>query len=532
MLNSKALDSDTVICIKRRQKELWIDRSNGERLHGLTCGGAFRKDIHANFGTTDRIYQRVTVGTHHSATLPDYVLLKIFNFYVDNAYDEDDWHTLAHVCQTWRNVVFASPRRLRLRLLCTQGRAAKNMLDVWPALPILVKEHYFNLQLQGVNNVIDALTYNDLIYKINIQAVPSLLLEGIATVKEPFTVLTSLALQSNDESPPALPDSFFGGFVPRLQELNFDGIPSPVVGKLLLSANDLVSLRLWNIPNSGYIAPEEMVTSLSTLIKLKSLFLGFRSPLPRTDRDLESQHPPLPARVVLPALTSFHFKGDSEYLEDIIVRISAPLLDTITIRFFHQLIFDTPRLRDFIRHTEKFNAPHRLDVDFSRLRCRVTLYRKSGLAFHKALELGVSCAASDWQLSCLIDVCGCSLPPLPSLERLDIREGGVSQPRWRYAVDGEQWVELLRPFDTVKTLEISETFVGRVAPALKILGRRERATEVLPVLQDIFLEGPEPPGPVLEAIGQFVAVRRLSGQPVAIHHRESRRWWHMRGEIY
>jgi len=408
------------------------------------------------------------------------------------------------------------------------------MLDVWPALPIIVKDYYAeNLQLQGgVNNVIDALTYNDRICEISIQAVPSLLLEGIATIQKPFAALTSLALQSKDESPPAFPDSLLGGCVPRLQELSFDGIPSPAVGKLLLSANDLVSLRLWNIPHSGYIAPEDMVTSLSTLTKLKSLVLGFRSPLPRTDRDIESQPPPLPTRVVLPALTSFHFKGDSEYLEDTIARIDAPLLDTITIRLFHQLIFDTPRPRDFIRHTKKVNAPHRADVDFSRYRCRVTLLQRSGSAYHKILELGVSCAASDWQLSSLIDVCGSSLPSLLSIERLEIHEGRASQPQWKYDVEGEQWVELLRPFNTVKTLDISEMFIGRIAPALKVLARRERVTEVLPELQDIFLEGPQPPGPVQEAIGQFVAARRLSDRPVAIHHRERNRWWHMRGEIY
>ena len=99
------------------------------------------------------------------------------------------------------------------------------MLDVWPALPIIVKDYYAeNLQLQGgVNNVIDALTYNDRICEISIQAVPSLLLEGIATMKAPFAALTSLALQSKDESPPAFPDSFLGGCVPRLQELSFDG---------------------------------------------------------------------------------------------------------------------------------------------------------------------------------------------------------------------------------------------------------------------------------------------------------------------
>ena len=88
------------------------------------------------------------------------------------------------------------------------------------------------------------------------------------------------------------------------------------------------------------------------------------------------------------------------------------------------------------------------------------------------------------------------------------------------------------PFTTVTTLDISETFVGRVAPALQALARRESATEVFPALENIFLEGGPSPKPVYDAIGQFVAVRQLCGQPVAIHHRERGRYWHMRHEVY
>ena len=49
-----------------------------------------------------------------------------------------------------------------------------------------------------------------------------------------------------------------------------------------------------------------------------------------------------------------------------------------------------------------------------------------------------------------------------------------------------------------------ETFVGHVAPALQALARRESATEVLPALENIFLEGWPSPKPVYDAIGQFV----------------------------
>ena len=112
---------------------------------------------------------------------------------------------------------------------------------------------------------------------------------------------------------PALPDGFLGGSAPRLQSLELDSIPFPALPKLLLSATDLVHLTLWNIPHSGYISPEAIVTGLAVLANLKSLTIEFESPLSRPDR--ESRRPPPPTRTVLPALTRFEFQGVSEYLE-------------------------------------------------------------------------------------------------------------------------------------------------------------------------------------------------------------------------
>ena len=55
-------------------------------------------------------------------TLPDGPLLESFSFYVEGIYEACDlvevsgiklleaWCTLVHVCQRWRNLVFASPR--------------------------------------------------------------------------------------------------------------------------------------------------------------------------------------------------------------------------------------------------------------------------------------------------------------------------------------------------------------------------------------------------------------------------------------
>src|SRR6266852_5443496 len=93
--------------------------------------------------------------------LPDEVLLEIFDFYVVmspwHSFKAriEAWQSLVHVCRRWRSVVLGSPRRLNLRLYCTPETPAKNKLDVWPALPIIVEGHM--ALSPATNNIIEVL---------------------------------------------------------------------------------------------------------------------------------------------------------------------------------------------------------------------------------------------------------------------------------------------------------------------------------------------------------------------------------------
>jgi hypothetical protein len=67
----------------------------------------------------------------------------------------------------------------------------------------------------------------------------------------------------------------------------------------------------------------------------------------------------------------------------------------------------------------------------------------------------------------------------------------------------------------VKNLRLSKEFVPGIAAALQELVG-DRITEVLPSLENIFVNGLEPSEPFQENIGQFVAARQLSGHPITI----------------
>jgi hypothetical protein len=84
-------------------------------------------------------------------------------------------------------------------------------------------------------------------------------------------------------------------------------------------------------------------------------------------------------------------------------------------------------------------------------------------------------------------------------------------------MEDTQWLDLLHLFTSVKNLDLYATSVPFIAPALQELSG-ERVTEVLPTLKTLFLQGPQPSGPVKEAIGKFIAARQLAGCPVTVRH--------------
>jgi hypothetical protein len=203
-------------------------------------------------------------------------------------------------------------------------------------------------------------------------------------MQDPFPALTNLLLRSRSEIAQVIPNSFLGGSAPRLRELTLDNIAFSGLRKLLSSATHLVELDLWRVPHSCYISPEAMVTCLSTLTRLERLRLKFQSPQSGPDR--ESRRPLPLARSVLPALTYFRFKGVSGYLEDFVARIDAPMLDNLDISFFQQLIFDTPKLPQFISRTPNLKAHDEACVVFSDSGVRIAPVRRLVSGFRIDLE--------------------------------------------------------------------------------------------------------------------------------------------------
>ena len=379
--------------------------------------------------------------------LPDDVLLETFDFYVDHM-DEiyrltgslkrsmERWIRLAHVCRRWRSVIFQAPRRLNLRLICTDTTPARETLDIWPPLPLIIDG--CPVWMESADNINAALEHNDRVCRISLNCEH---LEYVAAaIHKPFPRLTKLVIITNYA--PILPDSFLGGTAPRLREILLHHVPFPGLPKLLLSTTHLVRLNLYGILSSGYFPPEALATSLSALTSLKFLRLEFVDPRPRPALESRRLPPPPLTRSILPSLTGIRFYGASEYLEEIFARIEAPGLDELFITFFNEILFDTPQLFQFISRRPALRAPEQGYIAFNSLAIAVRLTSQTSGSGDGPGILGmrIPCTASDWQLSSLEQICTSSLPPVSTLEDLYIPEDsrdhvGKTMSRTRYGMN-------------------------------------------------------------------------------------------------
>jgi hypothetical protein len=386
--------------------------------------------------------------------LPDDILLDIFDFYqredqptLGDFTKKPTWFTLVHVNRRWRNVVFASTRRLDLKLVCTTRTPVKKKLDIWPALPIVISQ--YDPGMAGVHNIISALKHNDRICGINLYSVSESVLEKIfAAMQQPIPTLKYLRLVPRPIRVGVLviPDSFLGGSAPHLRSLQLDGVEFRGLSKLLSSTSGLVTLSLSNIHH--FVSPDQH--------ELQSA--SSQRPLPSTRFDF-------------PALTRFEFKGYSQYLKDMIARVNAPILDDLSITLLYNSISRSsiPRLTPLISCPLNLKAPDDALIVFRHNILLVIFRSQTTTSSHEVLRLEIINACS--VLSSLALVCGLSLPPLPTVKRLYL----MFAPYHRRQVWDAKWLNLLYPFTALKELYLSEE-VGPVS---------EGEIKVLPTLQNI-----------------------------------------------
>jgi hypothetical protein len=410
-----------------------------------------------------------------------------------------------HVCQRWRYLVFALPGHLNLRLECTIGTPTREMLDIWPAFPIVVTDEEYSMS--GVDNIIAALEQRDRVCRIRLADIPCWKMDMfVPAMLGPFPALEGIVL-CTEESGMVAPDSFLGGSAPQLQWLTFHSIPFPALPTLLSSTRNLVQLELSGIPRSGYIPPDVIVTCLSAMPGLSHLRFQFDSPHSFPNGE-SRRHPPL-ARSTLPALRELIFGGINEYFEDLVSRIDTPVIRKLEIVFFHRHFYEFSQLSRFINRVEVFKSPTHAKIRHYHFEAEVSAGLGTGTDEPARLLLGISCGEQHLRLRYLVQVCSSSLLPFSNVGSLAISSvDQLQHPQWGPTAEDFLWLDLLHSFSAVKVLDIDKNSLTPVAYTLEEVVE-ERTAEIFPAIRDLSIGGHLPSGPVLRAIEEFATARGL-----------------------
>ena len=440
-------------------------------------------------------------GSRQAATikiLPDEIFREIFALCMPDPYTDKHmriWQRLMQVCKRWREIIYASPRYLNLHLCCTNGTPFRKNLGYWPAFPISIvyhlPNHDFLFPLEDDDHDIEliaALKRPDRVHRINLDTTTSVVEDVVAVMQVPFPVMTHLEFSGPSVEVPVLPGGFLGRSAPCLQHLHLNHIPFPELPTLLLSARDLVSLQLDCIPLTGYISPEAMVVGLAGLTRLRTLRIEIQFPIPPSEQTTRRTDSPMMA--VLPALTQFEFRGESEYLEPLVAQIDTPRVEDISIEYSVEEI-QASQLSRFIGRTlaanlklAQFKGAEATFLD-DVVSIKLEVEREGGhpRAGHSVTILG---RGSDSQILFMTHVLSQLDAMLSKVEIFSV--GGIPVQFGRQDnMDRTEWLELLHLFPAVEGMFVYMEMTRHIACALEDIAE-ELVTEVLPALHLICLE--------------------------------------------
>ena len=436
--------------------------------------------------------------SHRSATkidiLPDEVLLEIFDsvrtlFEIHN-HLVWEWHRLVHVCRRWRQIIFASPLRLNLQLLCTYGTPVRKSLDCWPPFPLVVDygyHPYFGdspgpLSADEKDSILAALEQRHRVRHVDLSVWYLDLEKLIPVMEKPFPVLTYLRLASEYLDGPFIPRELLGGSAPPcLREITLTRIPIPTLPHLISSASGLVKLRLSVILSESIPTPEAMAACLATLIRLE--YFSFEL----YERMYPSPSPPPGTRVVLPALTSFIFNGPSPYLADLVAQINAPRVNLIDIQYACGLDFQATELSTFIGYSN-IRPSHfgHAKIYIEDEKVSLKLYPKINLVPSIAILVSSMFRGQYAQVVNLALLLRKTSTIVSDVIHLEI-DSELDGPEEDKALDDIRWLDLFHPFISLESLRVSSRFAKSVAKEMTVGMATD--TQVLPALNSTSLEG-------------------------------------------
>jgi hypothetical protein len=474
-------------------------------------------------GPSRRAQEATSNRSHSIHILNNDALLNIFYLYrldIPDEEDDDDgttttywdrerwWYKLAQVCRQWRYLILASPSQLDLQLVCTYGTPVADMLAHSPPLPLII--FYLDTDIQTTaedeNGILLSLEHRDRVRRIGLSMPASSLQKIIMALDDQFPVLERMYIHSEEDGGLILPKTFQA---PLLRHLSLRHAAIPIASPLLMTTTGLVTLLLLTIPSCTYFPPSYILTRLSLMPQLEWLSICFCSPIPNRDVRMQLLGIPTTTHVTLPNLRWFEFNGVSAYLEGLLSRVTAPVLNKLQINFFNQLTFNIPSLLQFL-HTSESIVFDTVLLDFQRDSV-FWMMHQHGKEGASAFYMTIMCRQLDWQVASTVQILGVPSPALSTVERLTLNcEEHDLLSKWLDGVNRAQWRELLRPFSNLKTLQVQEELVDKISRSLQSEDG-ESSLELLPSLRELESSGGDK---AWHPFTSFINERRAAGHPV------------------
>jgi hypothetical protein len=429
------------------------------------------------------------------------------------------WYRLVRVCRRWRYLILGSPSYLRLCLVCTTGTPVAHMLANSPPVPLIIdhilKDQDHDITAEDEEGILLALQHHHRVQRIRLEMPVPSLQKLVTAMDDEFPMLEFLYITAPTEQDTGLvlPQTFQA---PHLRHLVLDNVICPITSPLLTPTTGLVTLSLMEIPLSANLRPHDLLQRLALMPQLETLGIDFHSPIP--SRDIERQLWRMPiVHVTLPNLRWFGFRGVSAYLEALLPRITAPLLEKLQILFFNQLTFSVPHLLGFMRSAENLRfSSARLTFHKGGISTRVYPYEGAKMY---ALYVDVGCDRFDWQVASAVQILNTLRSVFSSVEHLTLeyKMYAISS-EWHNEADHAQWRKLLESFNDVKTLLVDAELAVDLSHSLQLDDGEPLPVELLPDLKEVSYSAIDDADNIFTP---FIDARQKAGRPVNLVRRNT-----------
>jgi hypothetical protein len=424
------------------------------------------------------------------------------------------WHKLVQVCRRWRYLMFGSAFHLDVSLHCTYGAPIADMLEHSPPLPLVIDyiDYDRDLSEEDEKGIMLALQHRDRVRRIRLLLRHQDPQKFVLAMGAKFPMLEFLDLDPIDNANIGftLPETFRA---PHLRRLVLTYFAFPMVFTPLAPAKGLITLLLNKIPASAYFSPNILLQWVSLMPQLQTLGISFQS-LPNPDVERQDLDMPMMTHVTLPNLRWFTFSGTSAYLEALLPLVTTPLLEKLDVHFFHQLTISLANLKQFISSASNFRFTS-ADLFFHETGVELEGNPRERTIM-SGLSVLVDCHESDHgrQVYLAAQMCGALGPVSSTVVHLDLcHEGSEPFTPLFHQATHIQWREVLKSFNSVKTLRLSNTLLWHLSLSLQIYDG-ESPMEVLPELKKLECDASEDDIP--DAFDAFLEARENAGFPVTL----------------